>query len=186
MVECYLRAFDVFKCSVGLPLGYGAGESEVGCVSYLGGVLRAYRVHFSSDGVDGVHKLTHILAYVLAAHAAFVYAVEVGVEWEIYLFVVEVLAPEGHITRRACPHGVVAHILEHFAAVEVQEEACLVFGEVESARIGQYHAGIVIAARQVVENHTVKHSCFGVLAFGVQVHIRYLVVERARRYFHLR
>ena len=39
-------------------------------------------------------ELCHVLAYVLAAQATFVDAVEIGIEREVYLLVVELLATE--------------------------------------------------------------------------------------------
>ena len=118
-------------------------------------IYSANRIDLMADRVDGVHELACVLAYVLAAHATFVETVEVGIEGEIYLLVGEVLAAEWQISRLARTHAVVAHVLEHFATIQMQEESGFVFGEVEAAGVGENDSCIVVASGEVIHNHAI-------------------------------
>lgn len=88
------------------------------------------------------------------------------------------LAPEGQVSRTARPHRVVAHILEHLARMQVEQQPRLVFGEVKLPRIGKYDARIVEPSREVVDYHAVEHAGLAVLTLDIEVHIGYLVIER--------
>ena len=131
-----------------------------------------------TDRVYRVTELSDVLADILVAHAALVHAVEIGVKGKINLFVAEILATERQVSLCSDAKAIVAQVLEHLAAVEMKEEARLVFCEAQFAGVGQNDTRIVETARHVIDNHLVEHAGLGILMVDVEVHVGNLVVER--------